>query len=200
MIDKPMIYKKIIEILRTTKAIGKNKEHSQWFAYRWIDDIYNELHWLFADAGVFITSEVMKTTREQKTSKNWWQLLYTILDMQFTFRAEDWSSVSSTICGEAMDSGDKSCNKSMSIALKYALMQMFLIPTKDLIDSDSEIHTLAEVKIKETFTEDLFCRLAIKKEAYQNADEAISSIMKTHEITEVIKEKIKTLYQTPEQN
>lgn len=59
--------------------------------------------------------------------------------MKFTAYAEDGSSVSSVTIGEAMDSGDKSMNKAMSTAYKYALMQIFCIPTAD--DKDTETHT-----------------------------------------------------------
>ncbi len=41
--------------------------------------------------------------------------------------------------GEAMDSGDKSSNKAMSAAMKYALLEVFCIPTEG--DNDSENHT-----------------------------------------------------------
>ena len=37
-----------------------------------------------------------------------------------------------------MDSADKGMNKAMSIALKYALMQMLLIPTKEEKDPDAD--------------------------------------------------------------
>ena len=36
-----------------------------------------------------------------------------------------------------MDSGDKGMNKAMSIALKYALFQLFTIPTKEDKDPDA---------------------------------------------------------------
>ena len=52
------------------------------------------------------------------------------------------SFVTTTVYGTAMDSGDKADNKCMSIALKYALLQTFLIPTEDMIDPDSETHEL----------------------------------------------------------
>ncbi len=42
-----------------------------------------------------------------------------------------------------MDSGDKGCNKCMSIAHKYALLQCFMIPTEDLADPDAESHQLS---------------------------------------------------------
>jgi hypothetical protein len=42
--------------------------------------------------------------------------------------------------GEAMDSGDKSCNKAMSAAQKYVFFQVFCIATEDG-DKDTESHT-----------------------------------------------------------
>ena len=64
--------------------------------------------------------------------------MWSILTVEFTFWAEDGSSVSCTMIGEAMDSGDKASNKAMSTALKYALMQMFMIPTEEHIDTEYE--------------------------------------------------------------
>ena len=37
-----------------------------------------------------------------------------------------------------MDSGDKATNKAMAIAMKYALFQVFCIPTDEMKDPDSE--------------------------------------------------------------
>jgi hypothetical protein len=42
--------------------------------------------------------------------------------------------------GEAMDSGDKSSNKAMSVAHKYAFLQVFAIPTEEQKDPDGETH------------------------------------------------------------
>ena len=40
--------------------------------------------------------------------------------------------------GEGMDSGDKASNKAMAIAYKYALFQVFCIPTEEMTDPDGE--------------------------------------------------------------
>lgn len=69
--------------------------------------------------------------------------MYSILTMKFTFFAEDGSSVSSTTIGEAMDTGDKSMNKAMSTAYKYALMQIFCIPTEEDKDTENQTHEIA---------------------------------------------------------
>lgn len=37
-----------------------------------------------------------------------------------------------------MDSGDKASNKAMAIAYKYALFQVFCIPTEEMTDPDGE--------------------------------------------------------------
>ncbi len=42
-----------------------------------------------------------------------------------------------------MDSGDKSANKAMSAAYKYALMQVFCIPTDEPKDTENETHEVA---------------------------------------------------------
>jgi hypothetical protein len=64
--------------------------------------------------------------------------------MQFHFYCIDGSNVSTTVIGEAMDSGDKATNKAMSIALKYALLQALLIPTED--EKDPDLKTLEPLK------------------------------------------------------
>jgi hypothetical protein len=143
-----MIYKKLIAILQEVDAIGKNKKNlGQGYMFRGIDDMYNAIHPLFSKNGVFITSEVLNSKREERQAAKGGNLIYTIVTCKFNFYAEDGSFVSSTLDGEAMDSGDKSTNKAMSAALKYALMQMFLIPTEEKLDTEYES---PEVKSKGT--------------------------------------------------
>jgi len=60
--------------------------------------------------------------------------------------AEDGSEVAMTSIGEAMDYGDKGASKTLSIALKYALVNMFLIPTEEMAkdDPDATTHEVAK--------------------------------------------------------
>jgi hypothetical protein len=135
------IYKAISSIMNEVEPIGKNKKNQQQgFMYRGIDDMYNELQPLFIKYKVFITSEVLESTREERQSKTGGILLWTILKVKFTFFADDGSNVTSIMVGEAMDSADKSANKSMSVALKYCLMQLLLIPTEELKKDDPDGH------------------------------------------------------------
>lgn len=147
----PLIYESILHIMNEVEAIGKNKKNQQQgFMYRGIDDLYNDLQPKFAKHGVFITSEVLEEKREERQSKAGGLLLWTILKVRFNFFAKDGSHVSSIMVGEAMDNGDKGSNKAMSIALKYCLMQLLLIPTEDVkkSDPDSEIHQPVAKKIE----------------------------------------------------
>lgn len=129
----------IIGIMRKVGAIGKDrKNQQQGYNFRGIDDAMNALHHLFADEGVFITTEVLEQTREERQNKSGGLLIYSILKVRFTFHALDGSMRICEMIGEGMDSGDKASNKSLSVALKYALLQMFLIPTKEFIDPEND--------------------------------------------------------------
>jgi hypothetical protein len=133
------IYKRLSKIMAEVDPIAKGKTNQQQgYKFRGIDDLYNALHDLFSKNEVFITSEVIDSNREERTTKNGGVLLYSIVRVKFTLFTTDGSSVSSIIEGEAMDNGDKATNKALSVALKYCLMQMFLIPTEDLKSLDSD--------------------------------------------------------------
>ncbi len=98
--------------------------------FRGIDEVMNELHDLFASNGVFILPEVLDYTVTEKVTGRGSILYYTRTKVKYHFMAEDSSEVCTVNVGEAMDSGDKGMNKAMSSALKYALMQMLLIPRR----------------------------------------------------------------------
>lgn len=141
------IHQSLIAIMNDLGAIGKDKTNpQQGYKFRGIDDMYNALNPLFKKHNVFITSNVIESKREERQTMKGGTLIYTITKCSFTFHAADGSSLESIIEGEAMDSGDKSTNKAMSAALKYALMQMFLIPTEERIDTEYETHEVLPKK------------------------------------------------------
>lgn len=139
-----LIHNKLIACLRDIDAIGKDKRNQQQgFQYRGIDDVYNALHPILAKHGVFTAPEVVSVQREERQTKSGSNLLYSVVTMKHNFYAEDGSCVSTVVVGEGMDSGDKATNKAMAIAHKYALFQIFCIPTDEVIDPDSEVHAVA---------------------------------------------------------
>lgn len=136
------IYPALIEANKKIGAIAKgSKNAQQGFMFRGVDDVYNELHPVLADCGIVIIPEVVSYEVSERQSRNG-VLLYTRATIRHHFTAEDGSHITTTVVGEAMDSGDKSMNKAMSMALKYSLLQLFTIPTKEDKDTDKTSYEL----------------------------------------------------------
>lgn len=133
------IYESIAAIMQEIPAIGKEKKNKdQGFMYRGIDDVMNALQPLLSKHKVFVVPEVLEQTREERASKSGRNLLYSILRIKYTFFAEDGSSVSAVVVGEGMDTADKASNKALAVGMKYAMFQVFCIPTEEMVDPDSE--------------------------------------------------------------
>lgn len=133
------IYEAITGIMAEGYAITKGKKsQQQGFMYRGIDDVMNTFQPLLAKHRVFVIPEVLEQKREDRVTGNGRPLIYSVLRMKYTFCAEDGTSVYAIVVGEGMDSGDKASNKAMSIAMKYAMFQVFCIPTEEMDDPDRE--------------------------------------------------------------
>lgn len=135
------IFKKIPLIMGEVGAIEKNRRGDGInYKFRGIDDLYFALQPLLAKHGVFYTPCVKQQQREERTTKSGGIMTYTILTIDYTFFSDDGSNVTLTTAGEAMDTSDKSTNKAMSAALKYALLQLFCIPTEEEKDTEYQNH------------------------------------------------------------
>ena len=133
------IYEAIADIMREGYAITKSKRNpQQGFMYRGIDDVMNAFQPLMAERGIFVVPEVLEHTREERQTSKGATLIYSILKIRYTFYASDGSNISAVVIGEGMDSGDKASNKALAVGMKYAMFQVFCIPTEELIDPDSE--------------------------------------------------------------
>ena len=140
------IYKALATVNKSIKAIGKDRtNHQQGFKFRGIDDVMNELHSLFAANEIIILQTVNEVNVTERTNQRGTALFFVRINVTYQFTHSDGSHADITVYGEAMDSGDKATTKAMSIALKYALLQMFLIPTEEEKDPDAVAH---EVKAK----------------------------------------------------
>ena len=145
MSEEPkLIFKKMAAIMADIKAIGKDQKVQAGpvrFNFRGIDDVYNALHAVMAQHQVFNTVELLdrQPLAEIETANGRKQ--FQALNLyRFHFYAEDGSRVSSDAIGEALDSGDKTSSKAASMSHKYALLQVFMIPTADMQDGDKETH------------------------------------------------------------
>lgn len=140
----PKIYAAIVGVMQDVGAVEKNtRNKDQGFMYRGIDAVMNALQPAMIKNKIFVVPTVLSEERTERTTAKGGVLFYTRLRIIYTFFAEDGSSVSAEVIGEAMDSGDKATNKAMSVAYKYACFQVFCIPTEEMHDPDAECHDVA---------------------------------------------------------
>jgi hypothetical protein len=138
------IYTLIPKIMASVGAIEKGrKNQQQGYAFRGIDDAYQAFQKPLSEHGVFVVPEVLDVTREDRQTKSGGGLIYTTMKVRHTFFAPDGSNVVAVTVGEAMDSGDKSSNKAMSAAMKYALLEVFCVPTEGDNDTENHSHDVA---------------------------------------------------------
>lgn len=133
------IYAAIAAVMADVGAVGKDAENTfDRYKYRSIDAVMNAMHPAMAKHNVFVVPEVLEQTRENRASRKGEPLTYSVTKVRYTFYTVDGSQVTATVVGEGMDRGDKSMNKAMSAAFKYALFQVFCIPTEEMVDSETE--------------------------------------------------------------
>ncbi len=141
------IYKAIANVMQDIGAVGKDAVNGDdGYKYRSIDAVMNALNPAMVKNGVIAVPKVIESRREERAKKDGSGLIFSVVKVSYTFYAEDGSSVETIVIGEAMDDGDKSMNKAMSAAYKYACFQTFCIPTGEMIDFEKDSpKTLAKV-------------------------------------------------------
>lgn len=149
------VYKCINEVQKSICSIGiskTNKNQQQGYTFRGIDDVYNTLSPILANAGLCILPRMTARNIVEKITAKGTVLFYVTVDAEFDLvAAEDGSKHTIKTFGEAMDSGDKATNKAMSAAYKYACMQAFAIPTEGDNDSDKTTHENIKSEPEKTF-------------------------------------------------
>jgi len=132
------IYKALAKVMQEVGVVGKSRKNpQQGYQFRGIDDVVAEVQEVLASHGVVVVPRVLDREREMIATKSGGTMASVRLLVEHRFFAEDGSYVVATTLGEAMDSGDKASNKAMSAALKYALTETLLIPTRES-DRDTE--------------------------------------------------------------
>ena len=140
------VYKAINAVQAELAQTGITKDRrnqQQGYNFRGIDDVFNALSPLLARHGLCILPRVIEHRQTERQTSKGGTLFYTVIKAEFDFVcAEDGSKHTVTTIGEAMDSADKSSNKAMSAAYKYAAFQAFAIPTAGDNDADAHTHEL----------------------------------------------------------
>ena len=134
------IYAAINAVMNDVGVVAKTDVNSfDRYNFRGIDAVMNALSPAMIKNKVFVVPEVIESTREERQAqKDNKTMIYTTVKVRYTFYADDGSHVEAVVMGEAMDRSDKSTNKAMSAAFKYACFQTFCIPTEEFEDADKD--------------------------------------------------------------
>lgn len=162
------VYKAIAAITANLSRVGiaKGRKTQQGggasFAFRGIDDVLNALSPLLAEHKLCIFPRITDRATVERQTKSGGALFYTTVSAEFDFvSAVDGSKHTAATIGEAMDSGDKSTNKAMSIAYKYAVFLTFCVPIEGTPDADSEVHEVSGARpLDESTLTDLLNNIA----------------------------------------
>lgn len=136
---KGLIFSKLLAVKQDIGSIGKDQKNThQGFKFRGIDQFVNALHPILNKHGVGITTKVLQNSEEYKESSNGKISKNVRLVMEYTFFAEDGSTLSCQMPSEGVDTSDKATNKALSAALKYCLIQTLCVPTEDMAEQDGD--------------------------------------------------------------
>lgn len=139
----PHVYKAVCAItaIMAREGIAKTRSNvQQGYKFRGIDDVFYALSGHLAAQSLCMLPRVVERSSMERPTKNGGVATYTIVTMEFDLvSAIDGSRHTIRTIGEAMDTADKSGNKSMSAATKYACLIAFQIPTEG--DHDADAHS-----------------------------------------------------------
>ena len=146
----PQVYGAIAAVMArmAENGIAKGRRNQQQgYNFRGIDDVYNALSSALSAEKLVMLPRVVAHSKEERQTQKGGTLFYTTAEVEFDLvSAIDGSMHTIKMLGEAMDSADKSSNKAMSAAFKYAAMQAFCIPTEGDNDADATTHDVAARK------------------------------------------------------
>lgn len=142
-----LIYTAITKVMGEIGAVKKEGKNAvQGYAFRGIEQMYAAAHPAFIKHGIFCAPEVIDQKTETFVNNKGTTTFRVLLRVAHKFYAADGSWIVVTTSGEGIDTSDKASNKAMSAAMKYALIELFCVPTEDIADSDRDGVTLADTK------------------------------------------------------
>jgi hypothetical protein len=135
---EPNIVERMAAVMGDMSAVGKTGRNTdQGYAFRSIDEFMNTLHAPLVKHSVVITPRVLDRQIDNRTTRSGGNMRVVDLLVEFTFSSPDGSTLSVVTAGEGADTSDKATNKAMAAALKYAIMQTFMVPTREITDGDA---------------------------------------------------------------
>ena len=184
------IQTKLAAVMDDVQAVAKSDRNThQNFAFRGIDAVLNAVGPALRRHGVVVVPDVTDYRYETvEVGQKRTQMGHAIVRVAYTFSADGVDgSLTCSVLGEAMDSGDKAIPKAMSVAFRTALLQALALPT-DEPDPDASTYERAagrdpvaaaadDAELQEllTLAEDLVDRVAVVAFASRGPAELASS-------------------------
>lgn len=194
MSDQIGVYKAIAAVMTDIGKSGISKDRKnqqQGYSFRGIDDVYNELNSLLSKNNLLMLPKVLNREQVERQTKSGSPLFFTTVTVEYSLVcALDGSKATIITVGEAMDSADKSSNKALSAAYKYAAMQLFCIPTEGDNDADNITHVIVPKASK-----------APSREPYEKIEKGIHQIEQSgnlEDLTAWYKTHVKTIEGFPD--
>lgn len=142
------VFQAILEVQRKVTHVEKGDQYNGGqtrFAYRGIDRVVQALSPAMRETGLLmLPADVALTEYTQVTTAG--GKLASLARVLVTYRllsVDEPGETTVIVPGEAMDSGDKSISKAMSVAWRTALIQVFNLPTGEP-DPDSEVFVVTQ--------------------------------------------------------
>jgi len=133
------IYQSIPAVMGKIKAVEKDHiNQMQKYRFRSIDDVYNACNKAMADEKITIEPKYSIICNDLTKNDRGGLVRSVVIQGSYKIIAEDGSFIEISTIGEAIDHSDKAFNKAMSQAFKYALFQVFMIPTEEEKDTEAK--------------------------------------------------------------
>lgn len=142
------IIERMSRVMAEMSSVGKTQRNSeQGYMFRGIDAFMNALHPVMVKHEVIVTPKVLDRTSFERDRMRGGQVVGVtrVVEMlvEFTFHEPGGSQLTVVTAGEGADVADKATNKAMAGALKYAIMQTFMVPTQEMRDGDADTPELS---------------------------------------------------------
>lgn len=146
MSDKPTVVEALSRVMGDVQAVRKGDRNTQQgYQFRGIDAVVNAVGPALRTHGVVVLPQVEDVSYNVvEVGQKKTMMRECTVRVRYTFHGPKGDSLECVAVGEAMDSGDKSTPKAMSVAFRVALLQALCIPTDEPdVDSTSYERTAA---------------------------------------------------------
>lgn len=158
MTAAPTTAERLSAVMADMSAVGKDRKADQQmggYSFRGIEDVANAVHPILAANGLTLVAETLEHTvaYRQFTSGNGRsrERRDALVHVRYSVRGPSGELVIlGSWWGEGDAFDDKATNKAYSAAMKLCLLQAFVIPTQDLVDTESSVNPDAGEPTTET--------------------------------------------------